>query len=102
MNTILNGHLTWADQTNPEAFLIFLCFKPGPSPTDTSSDDYLALQLKSAEGKGLSYVDIARSTKVVHRIPLDEYQLGEFIARFAIVLSLIFGPKAAICEAMRG
>ena len=51
MNTVLNGHLTWADQTNPEACSIFSCFKPGPSATDTSSNNFLALQLKSAGGK---------------------------------------------------
>jgi hypothetical protein len=100
INAILNGRLTWADQTNPEAFSVFSCFKPGPSTTDTSSDDFLALQLKSAEGKGLSDADVARSTKVIHRIPHDEHQLGEFIASFALVLSIIFSPKSSICEAV--
>jgi hypothetical protein len=100
VNAILNGRLTWADQTNPEAFSVFSCFKLGPSTTDTSSDNFLALQLKSAEGKGLSDANLAHSTKVIHRIPHDEHQLGEIIAGFALVLSIIFGPKSTICKAM--
>jgi hypothetical protein len=100
VNAILNSHLTWADQTNPEAFSVFSCFKPDLSTTDTSSDDFLALQLKSAEGKGLSDADIAHSTKVIHRIPHDENQLGKFIAGFALILLIIFGLKLTVCEAV--
>lgn len=48
------------------------------------------------EGKGLSDADVACSTKVIHQIPLDEHQLGEFVASFALVLPLAFGPNAII------
>jgi hypothetical protein len=103
---ILNGCLTWANQTIPEAFSIFSCFKPGLSTTDMSSDDFLALQLKSStsEGKDVYNADISHSpasTKTIHQIaPLNEHQLRDFITSFALVLSLLFGLKSTICEAM--
>jgi hypothetical protein len=102
VNVILNGRLTWSDHTNPEAFSIFACFKPGASAMGTSSDEFLALQLKSAEGKGLSDVDVARSTKVELRAPTDVHELGEFIGAFALVLAFIFGPNATVHKAVHG
>jgi hypothetical protein len=92
VNAILNGRLTWSDHTNPEAFSIFACFKPGPSNIGTTQDDFLALQLKSLEGQGLSEADVIRSTKVTFRAPQDEHQLGEFIGAFSLVLTIIMDP----------
>jgi hypothetical protein len=102
VNAIVNGRFTWSDHSSPEAFSIFACFKPGPSTISTDSDDFLALQLKSSEGQGLSDADVARSTKVTLRIPNDEYQLGEFVGAFAIILSIIFGPNSTVCQVLRG
>jgi hypothetical protein len=64
VNAIQNGCLTWSDHSNPEALSIFACFKPGTSALGTSSDEFLALQLKSTKGKGLSDADVTQSTKV--------------------------------------
>jgi hypothetical protein len=100
VNAIMNGRLTWSDHSNPEAFSIFACFKPGPSVIGADSDDFLALQLKSSEGQGLSDSDVARSTKVMLRIPKDEHQLGEFVSAFTIVLSIIFGPNSTVCQVL--
>jgi hypothetical protein len=102
VNAIINCRFTWSDHSNPEAFSIFACFKPGPSAVGADSDDFLALQLKSSEGQGLSDSDIARSTKVQLRIPHDEHQLGEFVGAFAIVLSIIFGPNSTVCQVIQG
>jgi hypothetical protein len=81
VNAIINGRFTWSDHSSPEAFSIFACFKPGPSTISTDSDDFLALQLKSSEGQGLSDADVARSTKVTLRIPNNEHQQGNLWAR---------------------
>jgi hypothetical protein len=103
VNAILNGRLTWSDHTNPKAFSIFSCFKPGASAlVGTSSNEFLALQLKSAKGKGLSDADIARSTKVEHRVPTNVHELGEFIGAFSLVLAFIFGPNATVHQAVHG
>jgi hypothetical protein len=103
VNAILNGRLTWSDHTNPKAFSIFACFKPGASAlVGTSSDEFLALQLKRAKGKGLSDADIARSTKVEHRVPTNVHELGEFIGAFSLVLAFIFGPNATVHQAVHG
>jgi hypothetical protein len=83
VNAILNGRLTWSDHTNPEAFSVFACFKPGPSAVGTAHDDFLALQLKSSEGQGLSEADVIRSTKVTFRAPQDEHQLESSSVRSA-------------------
>jgi hypothetical protein len=96
VNAILHGRFTWSEETNPEAFSIFACFSPEPSAVDTHSDDYLALQLKSAEGQGLSDTDVSRSTKVILRVPCMEHQLAEFIGAFALLLSTLFGPHAPV------
>jgi hypothetical protein len=68
----------------------------------TTTDDYLAMQLKSAEGQGLSDSDVSRSTKVTLRIPHNEHQLAEFIGAFSLLLSLLFGPSAPIHLAVQG
>jgi hypothetical protein len=102
VNAILHGRFTWSEETNPEAFSIFACFAPEPSAVSAEADDFLALQLKSAEGMGLSDGDVSRSTKVVHRIPRTEHQLAEFIGAFALLLSTIFGPSAPIHLAVQG
>jgi hypothetical protein len=102
VNAILNGRLTWSDHTNPEAFSIFACFKPGAQAVSTTSDEFLALQLKSSEGKGLSDSDVARSTKIEHRAPRDVHELGEFMGAFALVLAFIFGADSTVHKAVRG
>jgi len=102
VNAILNGRLTWSDHTNPEAFSIFACFKPGALAINTTSDEFLALQLKSSEGKGLSDADVARSTRVEHRAPRDVHELGEFIGAFALILAFIFGSSSTVHKAING
>jgi hypothetical protein len=102
VNAILYGRFTWSDETTPEAFSIFACFQSEPSAVGTHSDDYLALQLKSSEGLGLSDADVSQSTKVILRIPRTEHQLAEFIGAFALVLSILFGPRAVIHIAVQG
>jgi hypothetical protein len=103
VNAILHGRFTWSDDTSPEAFSVFACFPPEPSAVNTQhADDFLAMQLKSAEGHGLSDSDVSRSTKVILKVPRTEHQLAEFIGAFALLLSILFGPQATIHLAIQG
>jgi hypothetical protein len=70
VNAILHGRFTWSNDTSPEAFSVFACFPLEPSAINTHhADDFLAMQLKSAKGHGLSNLAVSRRKKVILKVP---------------------------------
>jgi len=63
-------------------------------------EEYLNIQLKSSEGKGLESTDIARMTKTIFSIPMDVHELGFFLMGFIHLLSYVFRPNALVTLAV--
>ena len=99
---ITMGRFTWPNETVPDAFSIFAFAPMDLGGTTNPTDEFVHLQLKSDEGKGLSDADVARSTKVQHRLPRTEHSLGHMFAAFGIVLQVLFGEESDPFRAMQG
>jgi len=63
--------------------------------------EYLNLQLKSSEGKGLDNADVTKTTKLVLSVPLDVHELGFFITGFIHLLGYVFGPASLVATAVQ-
>ena len=70
---ITMGRFTWPNETVPDAFSIFAFAPLELGGATNPTDEFVHLQLKSEEGKGLSDADVSRSMKVQHRLPQTEH-----------------------------
>jgi hypothetical protein len=59
-------------------------------------EDFLSLQLKSAEGRGLDATDIAQTTKLVFYVPTDIHQLAFATVGFVHLVEIIFGTQSVL------
>lgn len=92
---MMAGRFLRVNATRPGAWSAFCCFPFNSSATVEADDSTaIALHLKVTEGKGLSEMDVSRSTKIVHSAPVDTDELGYFLTGFGHLTKLAFGESS--------
>ncbi len=90
---ILNG--TFVHETTEVGLFSPFAMLPAKAAS-ANPEDFLSLQLKSAEGKGLDTTDIAQTTKSVFYVPTDIHQLAFATVGFVHLVEVIFGTQSVL------